>query len=253
MVRIVDLSVPIERRSKSEPFPAKITFWDHKEGARRLGLLYDTKAEEFPDGKGLAWEELVVQTHTGTHLDAPWHFGDTAEGKPSKTIDEVPLEWCFGDGVVLDFSSKDDGAKIMLDDVKKELARINYHLKAGDIVLIRTDRDKKFGSRNYTELHPGMTREATLWILAHEIKIIGTDGYGFDRPFALMFEEYKKTGDNSALWPAHFAGRDKEYCHIEKLANLDQLPPFGFKVAVFPIKIKNASAGWVRPVAIFSD
>jgi len=253
LVRLIDLSVPIIHRARSEPIPARITRWDHREGARRLGMLYNVKGEEFPDGKGLAWEKLEIETHTGTHLDAPWHFGDVVEGKPAKTIDEVPLEWCYGDGVVLDFSWKADGEKISVDDVKKELQRIEYELKAGDIVLIRTDRDKKFGSRKYTELHPGMTGEATTWILEHGIKVIGTDGYGFDRPFALMFKEYKETGNNQALWPAHFAGRKKEYCHIEKLANLDQLPPFGFKIAVFPIKIQGASAGWTRPVAILPD
>lgn len=46
----------------------------------------------------------------------------------------------------------------------------------------------------------------------------------------------------------------KEYCHIEKLANLDQLPkPFGFKVACFPIKITGASAGWCRVVAMVEE
>jgi len=63
--------------------------------------------------------------------------------------------------------------------------------------------------------------------------------------------EFEKTGDKSIIWEAHFAGREREYCHIEKLANLDKIPkPFGFKVACFPIKITGASAGWCRPVAI---
>jgi kynurenine formamidase len=53
------------------------------------------------------------------------------------------------------------------------------------------------------------------------------------------------------LWAAHFVGKEKEYCQIEKLANLEKIPqPFGFKVAVFPIKVEGASAGWARPVAI---
>ena len=81
------------------------------------------------------------------------------------------------------------------------------------------------------------------------VKIIGTDAYGFDRPFPVMFQETKE-GKKSSLWPAHFAGRDKEYLHIEKLANLEKLPSYGFIFMAFPILIKKASAGWVRAVAI---
>jgi kynurenine formamidase len=40
---------------------------------------------------------------------------------------------------------------------------------------------------------------------------------------------------------------------MEKLANLDKLPPYGFKVACFPVKIEAASAGWTRAVAILAD
>jgi kynurenine formamidase len=40
---------------------------------------------------------------------------------------------------------------------------------------------------------------------------------------------------------------------MEKLSNLESLPPFGFEVSCFPVKIKNASAGWSRVVAIFDD
>lgn len=59
------------------------------------------------------------------------------------------------------------------------------------------------------------------------------------------------TGDPSVVWEAHFAGIEKGYCHMEKMANLDQIPEaHGFKVACFPINIRSASAGWVRPVAI---
>lgn len=43
---------------------------------------------------------------------------------------------------------------------------------------------------------------------------------------------------------------EKAYCHIEKLTNLDKLPITGFKFYCFPIKIKDASAGWTRAIAV---
>jgi kynurenine formamidase len=60
-----------------------------------------------------------------------------------------------------------------------------------------------------------------------------------------------KAGRPEAFLPAHRVGREREYCHIEKLANLHTLPrPFGFKVSVFPISIARASGAWCRAVAI---
>jgi kynurenine formamidase len=116
-----------------------------------------------------------------------------------------------------------------------------------------TGCDKKLGRGNYFE-QPGMGREGTLWLVEQGVNIIGIDAYGFDRAFKDMAEDYKRTGDGKMIWPAHFAGITKEYCHIEKLANLDKIPkPYGFKVACSPIKIAKASAGWVRAVAITEE
>ena len=70
-------------------------------------------------------------------------------------------------------------------------------------------------------------------------------------PEDLVFQE---TGDRSVLWPAHFAGRRREYCQIERLSNLDALPaPFGFTLSCFPVKIVGAGAGWARAVAMVED
>lgn len=245
---IIDLSVPIEDKAKSEPKPGRIQYSSHKNGTK-MAEPAGVKAEDFPDGIGLASEELTLITHCGTHLDAPYHFGPMVGGKPAKTIDQVPLEWCIGNGVVLDLSHKEESALITKENIKAAIEKIGYEIQPWDIVLIRTDRDKLWGSRDYPWVHPGMSRAATLFLIDKGVKIIGTDAYGFDRPFTVMFKETRE-GNKQALWPAHFTGRDKEYLHIEKLANLDKLPNFGFIVMAFPILIKNASAGWVRAVAL---
>ena len=141
-----------------------------------------------------------------------------------------------------------------MEDLTDALAKINYEIKPGNIVLLMTGADKHWNSNDYQIAHPGMSRESTLWLLERGVKVIGTDGYGFDRPFKSMVEDYQRTKDNSLLWPGHLAGRTQEYYHIEKMANLEQIPkPYGFKVACFPIKVDKGSAGWVRPVAILED
>ena len=66
-------------------------------------------------------------------------------------------------------------------------------------------------------------------------------------------QKVKATGVTSLIWEGHKAGRDIGYCQLEKLHNLEVLPPFGFTVSCFPHKIRGASAGWTRAVAIFVD
>jgi kynurenine formamidase len=65
-------------------------------------------------------------------------------------------------------------------------------------------------------------------------------------------KRYAETKNAALIWEGHKAGREIGYCHIEKLANLEALPPTGFTVACFPVKIKGASAGWTRAVAILA-
>jgi len=200
-------------------------------------------------------EFAQLTTHSGTHLDAPFHYHPFMDnGAPALTIDQVPLDWCFQDGVMLDFSGKADGERITGDDVTKQLDKIGYKLKPFDIVLVRTGADLWWGKPEYLVKGAGMTRESTLFLLDQGIKVVGIDAWSWDRPLPFLAEEFIKTGDPSVIWEAHFAGIEKGYCHMEKLANLDRIPkPFGFKVACFPIKIKSASAGWVRPVAIIEN
>lgn len=248
--RIVDLSSAIKNDTK-EPLPHEITYFSHEQGARQAADLFGLQPADFPDARAWTLEEVKLSTHSGTHVDAPYHFGAESAGSPAKTIDEVPLEWCFGDGVVLDFSHRKAGELITAEDVQEALQKIGYRLKPGDIVLIRTDVWKRFDEPGYEELHPGMSAEATLWLVQQGIKMMGIDAWGWDRPFSVMAREYQE-GVHGRLWAAHFVGKEKEYCHIEKMANLDKLPPFGFKVACFPVKIEGASAGWTRAVAIFS-
>ncbi|MGQ9674987.1 MAG: cyclase family protein [Chloroflexota bacterium] len=251
-IRIYDLSDTL-RLGTHEPLPLQINYFDHEAGARQAAAMLGLELSDFPDCKAWAIEQLTLTTHSGTHLDAPYHFGPLSGGEPARTIDQVPLEWCYGDGVVLDFSDKPAGYEISAADVQEALRKIGYTLKPFDIVLIRTDVYKHFAEPGYDQMHPGMSEEATLWLIDQGIKVMGIDAWGWDQPLLMQAEECRR-GEKGKLWDAHFAGKKKEYCHIEKLANLDKLPrPFGFKVAVFPVRIERASAGWARCVAIFEE
>jgi kynurenine formamidase len=254
---VVDLSIGIEPGAASEPWPPEVDYFDHEDGAELLAANlrergYDVDPEAFPDGRGLAWEEVTAIPHAGTHLDAPWHYGPEAGDEPARTVDEVPLEWCRGDAIVLDVRHLDPGEEITPEEIDAALADLDHELSAGEIVLLQTGADELWGSQKYLTEFPGMGRAATRHLVERGVRVIGTDTYGFDKPFAEMGRRYAETGDGRELWPAHFAGRDGEYCQIEKMANLDALPRrTGVPLVTFPVSIADASAGWVRPVALF--
>ena len=256
--QLIDLSISIEPGLPSDPemMIPRIEYVDHASGAKQMEEFFPglTK-EQLPGGLGWSLEMVHLTTHSGTHLDAPYHYHPTMDqGSPSLTIDEVPLDWCFSDGVLLDFSHKEDGERITKADVEAELERINYTLKPLDIVLVRTGADAFWGRPEYLVKGAGMTRDSTLYLCDQGVKVVGIDAWSWDRPLPFLAKEFKETGDPAVIWEAHFAGIEKGYCHMEKLTNLDQIPvPFGFRVACFPVKITKASAGWIRPVAILDS
>lgn len=253
MGRMIDLSIAIEAGLPSDPpqMIPEIEYWDHRRGAEHMKTFFpEADDEDLPSGLGWAIEFVRLSTHSGTHLDAPWHYHPTANREPARTIDQIPLEWCFSDGVVLDFSDRQDGTLLTPADLENALAAIGYTLKPFDIVLVHTGADKHWGSPRYLVSGCGMGRDATLWLLERGIKVVGTDAWSWDRPLPFIADEFRSTGNSSLIREGHFAGIDREYCHMEKLTNLEQLPPHGFKIACFPIKIHKASAGWVRAVAM---
>jgi kynurenine formamidase len=162
----------------------------------------------------------------------------------------MAIDWCVGPGVVLDMRFKKSGELITVTDLKTGLEKIRYELKPLDIVMIHTGAGERWGTKEYLE-QPGLGRESTLWLVDQGIKMIGIDAWTLDRPFKNMVADFKANRDGRVIWPAHFAGITKEYCQIEKLANLEKLPrPYGFYVSCLPVKIKGGSAGWCRAVAL---
>ncbi len=254
-LQILDLSVAIEHDAPGELSPPKVEYIDHERGGESMQSIFDCGPEDlvFSGGHGWAVENIVTSSHTATHIDAPYHYGATSEGRPARRIDEVPLEWCFGPGVVLDMTSKKHGDLISATDLEAALVEIGYELQPLDIVMIRTGAAERWGTRAYLA-QPGLDRESTLWLVNQGIKMIGIDAWTLDRPFDSMIADFQASADGRAIWPAHFAGITKEYCQIEKLANLEKLPqPHGFYVSCLPVKIKGGSAGWCRAVALIPN
>lgn len=250
--RIIDLSTALSNFA-FEPRPPRIIRHGHREWAREISKSFEITPSDFPDSMSNAMDFVEASTHSGTHVDAPLHYGPLSEGREAKSIDQVPLEWCCGPGVVLDVRDKHAGDWIRAADLEAALARIDHCLTAGEIVLLRTGCDEFLETVEYANAHPGLDRESVLWLVDQGIKVIGIDAYGLDRPFNRMACE-TRAGQTESLFPAHLAGRDREYLQIEKLCNLGELPcATGFVVACFPIKIEGATGGWTRAVAFVPE
>ena len=255
--RFIDISIPLQNNDISDSPLTRpdIAYTSHEQGADELMRVFPglTK-DELPGGAGWAVERVQLATHSGTHLDAPYHYHPTMDkGKPASTIDQIPLEWCFQPGVKLDFRHFPDGYVVKGSDIQAELERIQHTLKPLEIVLVNTRAGSRYGYDDYITTGCGMGREATLYLTERGIRVVGTDAWGWDAPFAYIGERYRQTHDASIIWEGHKAGMDIGYCQIEKLHNLEVLPSDGFTVVCFPTKIQGASAGWTRAVAIIED
>lgn len=255
--RFIDLSIYLENDVVSDPpiYRPKIEYIDHKMSVPELTSFFPgLRPEDLPDGEGWSIERVHLITHNGTHLDAPYHFASTMDaGQPATTIDEVPLEWCFQPGVKLDFRHFEDGYVVQASDVEAELKRIGHELQPLEIVIVNTSAGKRYGSDDYVIAGCGMGLEATMYLLERGVRLTGTDGWSWDAPFVHTRKKFEATGDASLIWEGHKAGRKIGYCHLEKLHNLEALAADGFLISCFPFKIRGASAGWTRAVAIVDD
>ncbi len=252
--QFIDISVALEADIASDPpmMLPEIDYMTHAQTAGQIASFFPgMTTDDLPGGEGWAVEFMRIATHNGTHLDAPYHHHSTMNrGERAITIDEVPLEWCLNPGVKLDFRHFENGYVATAADVEAELKSIGHDLRPLDIVLVNTSAGARYGQPDYLDSGCGMGREATLYLLERGVRVTGTDAWSWDAPFSHTARKYAQTHDAGLIWEGHRASMEIGYCHLEKLSNLETLPDHGFTVSCFPFKIKGASAGFTRAVAI---
>ena len=237
---LIDLSMPVHNDMVVFPRvvrPALVMYETWQEFAERVG------AAKFGATSLTASCMIVLGDHVGTHIDSLRHIRETAGGPEA-----IPIDYCYGDGVVLDLTHKGAGDEISVADIDEAEHRLDgYRIKPLDIVLLRTDAARCRNEKCYLTNHPGMTKESVHGLLDRGVKVMGIDAIGFDPPVAKMFERRK-------FWEAHRVMREREYYHLENLCNLDEIPaPYhSFTVSVLPVKWRGASAAPVRAIAIIS-
>ncbi len=252
-MRIVDLSHTIETLPQDLPsfMRVEVSYSDHAAGAVEMEQAFGVPARLLRDGEGPAGERLSIGTHAATHVDAPYHYNSTVQGAPAETIDALPLERFFGPGVVVDAREKADGDAVTAAEMEAGIAAAGHTLSPGDIVLVHTGRDAFYHERDYMVRGCGVSAEATRWLYDRGVRVMGIDAWGWDAPLDRQAAEAIARDEPGIFWAAHQI--DLPYSQIERMTNLGALPATGFTVACFPLKIKGASAGLTRAVAILDE
>ena len=239
--RLIDLSMEVYQGMMTYPNVAKpviVEMESHRDMARSIGT------DQYGVDEITNHHMIITGDHIGTHIDSWGHVNPTAP-----RAEAIPIDLCYGDGVVLDLTHKGLGEEITPADIEEAEGKLGgYRIKPLDIVLLRTDAAKFRTEKRYLTDHPGMTKEAVHLLLDRGVMVMGIDAIGFDPPVAKMFERRK-------FWEAHRVMREREYYHLENLCNLHEIPPpyHSFLVSVLPVKWRGTSAAPVRAVAIIRE
>lgn len=224
-------------------------------GLDRVLGAFGCTPEDLPDHQGWGEDWMhMMNTHCGTHVDAPLHSGNTIEGRPARTISDISLEELYRPGMVLDLREHvQPEAGISVAALEAAIAANGKDVEPGDAVLLRTGQERYTMADPEFFRYPGMTGEGTRYLTGLGATILGTDALAWDRPFPVMRRAFEETGDKNEIWDGHFAIRDREAFIVQQMVNLGALPPHGFTVGFFPIHLARTSAAPARVVAFLPE
>ncbi len=174
---------------------------------------------------------LITSTHAGTHIDSPAHM------KPGViTIDQVPLDWMWGDAIWLDFSYKKIKEEISLVELQNRLKDEKLKITPNLIVLFHTGISRLWETPAYKDAIIGIHVEAVSWMLDEGVRVYGIDNQSPDV--------------NVVDLPNHQLLGKRHHHHIENLCNLDKIPKRRFTFFGLPLSLRNATASPIRAVAL---
>jgi kynurenine formamidase len=182
------------------------------------------------DVQGFAAEVIYLATHTGTHVDAPYHFASDG-----LHIDEVGLDRLVGEAVLIDLGEKPPLSIISAAELKAHLDKVS--IRAGHIVIIKTGWAKMAGRVEYLTMNPGLSSDAAEYLAELGVASVGLDTPNLDQAQA---KDY----------PAHKILLSRGVPIIENLTNLERIGASKFMFIGVPLKIRGASGSPIRAIAI---
>ena len=223
---------------------------------------------------GVNAQYIMTSNHMGTHLDAPRHFVTGG-----MTIDQIPLEWLYGPGVIVDLRDEMDE----LAAYTPEMIEARVEVREGDLLILHTGwhRYAQFGAEpdeeKYIHYHPGAHPKMVDWLLEKKIHIWGVDCVSTDHPMNLPIGRFLGKGmhghcdrvrakceakfgadeldelfPDSAYQLTHNALFPHNCMHIENLGGDIDSPELQNKrlhIGCFPWKFKGGEAAFARVVA----
>lgn len=231
MVEIIDLS--------QEIYPGMPVFSGHPKVEIEIHISHE-QSEGIRDSEVVSPQvhRLQFGEHTGTHVDALNHMGRAYRGQ---SIDTMPLEMFYTEGICLDLSHKGAGELIEVADLKQALARSGGQIRQGDTVLLYTDHYRRtFGTHGWPEA-PGVSAAAARWLGEQGIAAFGVEA---------MSPGVRHVSNREV----HLICGELGFIHYENLVNLHLLVGRGrFRFIALPLKIRGGTGSPVRAVAVFEE
>ena len=212
-MKILDLTLTIS--NKTPTFP----------GSPQPNFIPWEKIKD--DGYNL--ELLFLSSHTGTHLDAPYHFLE----KGSK-IHEISLKKLVSNAVLIK-SRKKRNETITKTDIQK-FEKKHGKIESFSSVIFLTGWQRNLQKKYYFTKNPGLSVSAANYLASKKIGLVGIDSPSID-----LGTDFK--------FPVHQIFAKKGMLIVENLANLEKIKSWKFHLLVLPLKLKGATGSPVRAIA----
>ena len=197
---------------------------------------FDLKDFHFHDEDFRSNSFLQISTHTGTHVDAPYHFIEDGV-----TIDQLPLEKIVGKAILVDLrKASSPQREFTLDQIRQAVGRKKI---TGNIVILHSGWMKeKWGTNEFYSENPFLTQEAVNWLVEQTISSVGVD-FSIDNP---------NQGDVplKQRFPIHRTFLRHGIPHIENLCNLELIDREEFLFIALPLKLYQCNGAPARAIAI---
>ena len=216
-MKIIDLSFVIE-----SGMPTCGTPWHQTVKVEHMGTI---------DTVGRNTHSILLGSHTGTHMDAPYHFIETGH-----TIETTPLETLCGAISVVDFTRFKSGSVVKLEDIKQ--------LQVTERMLFRFDWFKKWKTPEFYKSFPYFDEAAVDYLIKGGIKLMAMDTPSPDYGGNIQSKEDS---------PNHKALLKKDVVIVEYLNNTDQIDlTKKHTLVALPLKIKGSDGSPSR-VILFEE
>jgi kynurenine formamidase len=212
-VNLIDLTLTISESIPSFPGSPKPQFihWSNlKENGYNLELLF-------------------LSSHTGTHLDAPYHFA-----KNGTKIDQISLDRLLGKAILIKLQKTKNTAITKSDILLFE--KNNYKIPNHSSIFFYTGWQKNLKNNNYFTENPGLDISSAKYLTSKKVNLIGIDSPSIDLGQNTSFNVHNILSKNNILI-------------VENLTNLNKITTREFNFTILPLKLKDATGSPVRAIA----